>query len=651
MNETGLLLMDRRVLILFIFYCWSVLSAASSIDSLETKLKSTNGKDLVNTLCDLCWEYRFVSGDTALAYGERALSLANEIGYQKGIAQAYNDMGIIYVDRGSFPEALVYFENSMVIRRSINDSSGIASLYNKIGIVYQKQGKLKQSLYNAIEALKIYESLKQELWIGYCLNNIAIINYNMGDLSTSLNYHGRALSYRKKLGDLYGEAGSYSNIANVLLELGDTLSAIANYEQALTITRQIKHEESTAVMLTNLGAVYLSLGEYKKAEIFLKESLSIREDLEDQKAIASTMLKLGMVYTNLKLYQQAKEYLYTGLRIARSIDVIDEEMQAYLEIAKWHAIQNKMDSAFVYLDYYSTTKDSVYSQRLEQQIVDAQTKYDTERKEQELVLLTKENKLKEISLDQRRTELLLLLFIIISLVGAGIFLYYRRKQKQKIALDMALIQHTEQQVKAVLEGQEEERRRIARELHDGVGQSLSGVKLQWESISPTIKSDALREKLSSLSNLIDGAANEVRTISHQMMPKELEQFGLVAAIKGIINISENSSSMKCSFNYLNLDSRLDNVIELGLFRVTQELMSNIQKHSEATEVNIQLLKRAENVVLMVEDNGKGFDYEQIKGIGIGLLNIESRVNNLGGILNVESNIGSGTIVTIRIPLL
>ncbi len=642
--------MFKNILIVSIFFIVITAKAGEAIDNLEYKMAQSKGADRVNLLCDLCWEYRFISGDTALVYGNQALELAKQINYNKGVAQAYNDMGIIHVDRGSFINAMDFFNKSLIIRKKLNDSAGIASLYNKIGIVYQKQGKLKEALENAIQALKIYEVLKQDLWIGYCLNNIAIINYNIGDLSTSLGYHQRALVIRKKRNDQYGEAGSYSNIANVFLDMGDTALAIANYQKALQITRQIKHDESTAVMLTNLGAVYLSLGENHRALTFLTESLEIREQLEDQKAIASSMLKLGTVNMNLKRYREAGVFLYKGLKIAKSIGVIEEEMQAYLEIAKWHAQQHRMDSAFVYLDYYTITKDSVYDQRLNQQIIDTQAKYDSERKEQELTLLQQENKFAEISLKQRQTEILLLVFIIISLVGAGIFLFYRHRQKQKLELDLSIIQHNEQQIKAVLEGQEEERRRIARELHDGVGQSLSGVKLKWESISETIKSDSLRESLQNLSGLIDGAANEIRTISHQMMPKELEQFGLVAAIKGIADNSENLGKIACSFNHHNMNDRLSQPLELGLFRIAQELINNIHKHAEATTVNIQLLRRKKNIVFIVEDNGKGFNYEQKKGIGIGLMNIESRVHGLNGVLNYESKVGEGTLVTIRIPL-
>ena len=643
--------MLKKILFLsVIVFLVTVLNAGQTIDSLAGILPKSTGINRVNILCDLCWEYRFVSGDSALIYGSQALELAEAIDYNKGVAQAYNDMGIIHVDRGSYAIALDFFNHSMEIRKKLNDSLGMASLYNKMGIVYQKQGKLKEALENAIQALNMYEALGQELWIGYSLNNIAIINYNMGDLSTSIDYHQRALVFRKKLHDRYGEAGSYGNIANVFLEMGDTTLAIANYQKALQITREIKNDESTAAMLANLGTVYLYLGEHNKALNFLNESLQIRERLKDQKAIASSLLKLGTVNMNLKHIQLAGDLLYRGLRIARSIGVIEEEMQAYKEIARWHAQQRNMDSAFIYMDYYSNTRDSVYEQRLSQQIIDTQAKYETEKKEQALELLQHENQLVEISLRQRKTEILLLIFIIISLVGAGIFLFYRRQHKQKLALDLAIIRHNEQRIQAVLDGQEEERRRIARELHDGVGQSLSGVKLKWESISGTIKSDTLRENLQSLSDLIDGAATEVRTISHQMLPKELEQFGLVTALESILHIIKGSGGMACTFNYHNMNERLSQVIELGLFRIAQELINNINKHAEATEVNVQLLKRSKHLVFIVEDNGKGFDYELNKSTGIGLMNIESRVQGLKGILHYESKPRSGTLVTIRIPL-
>ncbi|RLD42654.1 MAG: hypothetical protein DRI89_06755, partial [Bacteroidetes bacterium] len=198
------------------------LKANTISDSLEYRLSMVNDTAKIKMLCDLCWEYRVRSADSAILFGNRALQLAEEINYPKGKAQSYNDLGIVYISRGDFPQALDYFNQSMEIRMQLGDTAGMASLFNKIGIVHQKQGNLKLALENQLNALRIYEYLQQDLWIGYCLNNIAIVHQNIGNLDKSLDYHLRALGYRIKMNDVYGEGGSYGNIGNVYFKMGDT---------------------------------------------------------------------------------------------------------------------------------------------------------------------------------------------------------------------------------------------------------------------------------------------------------------------------------------------------------------------------------------------------------------------------------------------
>jgi len=643
--------MKRSGLILILFVIvLTGLKANQVTDSLELLLQSTHDTSRVKLLCDLCWEYRFVSAGKALEYGEQALSLSNDLNYDKGIAQSYNDMGIVYIDQGKYSKAIEFFDNAMQIRAKQGDKPGMASLYNKIGIVYQKQGNLKNALENQIEALKIYEELEQDLWIGYCLNNIAIVHQNLENLDKSLEYHNRALYYRKKMGDEYGEAGSYGNIANVYVKQHDTLLAIEYYEKALTTFRRINNKEGISIMLSNLGNIYLARKQNINALKMLNESLDIREKLGDKKGIASSLIKIGDLYTNLGMFEDASVVLHKGLRIAREIGVHEEEVGAYLVIAKMYALKNQSDSAFFYTQAYINLKDSIYELRLNQQIVEVQTKYETEKIEHENELLESQVKIKESALKQRKTEIWLLIFVIISITGAAIFLLYRRKQKQKEALDAAVIKHNEEQLKAVLDGQENERRRIARELHDGVGQTLAGIKLNWESISETMKTHEKYTKLETLSTMLDGAAGEVRTISHQMMPKELEQFGLVAALDSMLQKSFSNNEIRFKFEHLGLEDRLPSRIELSLFRISQELVSNALKHAEAKQIDLQLLHRNNFCVLMVSDDGKGFEKGSVHSRGIGLMNIESRVQSISGNLNIESKPDEGTTFTIRIPI-
>ncbi|NOX87038.1 MAG: tetratricopeptide repeat protein [Chlorobi bacterium] len=640
---------SKVYLIAVFVFLFTGLKATSVTDSLEQLLTTAQDTVKVKLLSDLCWEYRFISADTALQYGNMALELAREINYPKGIAQAYNDMGIIYIDRSYYSKAIGYFQKAMEIRQKQNDKAGMASLYNKIGIVYQKQGKLKEALQNQISALKIYEELGQDLWIGYCLNNIAIIHLNLGNLEKSLEYNLEALKYREKMNDVYGKAGSYGNIANVYLKMKDTAKAVSYYNNALTTFRQIKNNEAISAMLSNLGNIYLAQGKNRKALELLNESLEIREKMGDKKAISSSLLKIGEAYTNLGLYDKAAAALYKAMNIAKKIKVLEEETSAYLVIAKMYAMKGNLDSAFAYTRRYIVLKDSVYDQRLKQQIVEVQVKYETEKMERDNQLLSQQIQLKEARLKQRKTEVLLLIFLVISITGAAIFFFYRRHQKQKAALNAEIIRHNQEQLKAVITGQENERRHIARELHDSVGQRLAAIKLGWEKVAKHLQNSENYRDLREMVDMLDTASKEVREISHQMMPKELEQFGLPSAIKSMLDAALKNTGISYEFNHFGLEKRLPPTVELNLFRILQELTSNVIRHAEADKIDIQLLNRNKKLVLIFEDNGKGFDPGSSSG-GIGMMNIESRVKAMDAEMDIESHPGEGTTVRIRIPV-
>jgi len=617
------------------------------IDSLKQNLLVSNGTEMVGTMSELCWEYRFVNSDSSLVYGNKALKLARQLNDRKGIAQSLNDLGIVFIDQGNYEHALSDFSEALIIRQSLNDSAGIASLYNKMGIVHQKQGNLKSALRNQMDALEIYEKMGHQRWVSYSLNNIAIINFNIGNLETSLDYHQKALGIRNTLKDEYGIANSLGNIANVLLALQREDEAIKFYSEALEIFRKLDNKEAVSVQLSNLGALYFSRSEYNKALMNLLESLALREELGDKKAIASSMIKIGEVHMEKGDYSKAEYYLGKASTLADEINVSYELIQSYLDLSRLYGIMGEKDSVLKYLNLFASAKDSVYNTRLEEQIIDAQTKYDVERKNKDLQLLKSEAELTDTRLEQRKTEIWLLLFVIISISGTAVFLFYRRKQKQKQALDAAAIFHNEKLVNTVINVQEAERRKIARELHDGIGQTLAGIKIN---LINTAGLSGNEKPSSTVVGMLDDAADELRSISHQMMPKELEQFGLLPAIKGFLDLRLRNTDIFFSFEHLKMEERLEPGVELGVFRVVQELTANIVKHSGAKLMNVQLLRRNKNLILIVTDDGKGFELKKIKDGGIGLMNIESRVEALKGIVNFVSSPENGTEVTIRIPL-
>jgi len=208
-------------------------------------------------------------------------------------------------------------------------------------------------------------------------------------------------------------------------------------------------------------------------------------------------------------------------------------------------------------------------------------------------------------------------------------------------------------VQSIIETQENERRRIALEIHDGIGPQMSSSIHHLETIIDRIKeSDSqTASELQSLVEVSNDVSEELRSVSHSLMPRVLIDFGIVAALQGLIN--RINASNKCRVEFINSFSgeELDQAIELNLYRITQELLNNGVKHSNATNIFVQLVKNEDRLTLMVEDNGRGFEINELKNSdGIGLSNIEMRTKVLGGELNIDSSPNRGTVITIEVLL-
>jgi signal transduction histidine kinase len=213
-----------------------------------------------------------------------------------------------------------------------------------------------------------------------------------------------------------------------------------------------------------------------------------------------------------------------------------------------------------------------------------------------------------------------------------------------------MLQQKELYLKAIVETQEDERKRIAKDLHDGIGQTLSGIKLSLVNIVSHMPEAMEKDKLSELSQVVDAACIDVRSISHQMMPRLLQEEGLIPSIADMLDKSFRLSKIQYNFEHFGMESRVKENIEISVYRICQELINNIIKHSEASQVNVQLFRNGKMLVLLVEDNGKGFMFDKQKSTGIGLMNISSRVETVHGEFNLEPSPHSGTLATIRIPI-
>jgi signal transduction histidine kinase len=320
--------------------------------------------------------------------------------------------------------------------------------------------------------------------------------------------------------------------------------------------------------------------------------------------------------------------------------------------AVYHYLENysmavhDFKNANIYHEKFTTNADSLLSQNVTQRITEFQVKYQTAKKDQAIAEQKAEN-------FRQKTWLNSLIISLLAIFILGYLFYNRYRLRQKHILQEAVIKEQQLGLNAVIEAQEAERKRIAKDLHDGIAQELVALKLGFNNVQNKIKKAIPdeAENLENLSNQLNDSCTEVRNIAHLMMPPTLETLGLVPSLEMLLRNSLQNSNIKSEFEHFSLPIRLDEKTELGLYRIAQELLNNIIKHAQANKVILQLYQASNNLILRLEDNGNSFDFEEARKKGsMGLLNILSRVSTLNGTFSSEKGEQFGTVSTIRVPL-
>lgn len=234
----------------------------------------------------------------------------------------------------------------------------------------------------------------------------------------------------------------------------------------------------------------------------------------------------------------------------------------------------------------------------------------------------------------------------IAMVNAQLYTDLLQREKELEILSGARVQ-----------AQEDERRRIAREIHDGLGQMLTAIKFNLEILEDMITAGKdERERIDDMKNLLDSVMKEAREISYNLMPSVLEDFGLAPALQLLSEQFANRTNVKVQFQAHGVNDRFDTNLEIGLYRIAQESLNNISKHAEATEVNLQIIHHSKGIRLVIEDNGKGITTQPSliratgKG-GMGLPGMRDRASSIGGALTIDSTPNHGTLITVEVPIL
>lgn len=644
-----------RPYILIILVLLSVRSSAQdkrTNDSLLNVLKvSKEDTNKANVLIQLCRNNLDIDNAAVAKYTTDLFALSTKLNFGKGLADSYNFMGIIEDGKANYSKALDLYKTAMIIAVKHGLDKKKASIENNVGLIYWKIGEQQKALGYYYDALKIFERLDEKKYQANVLGNIGLIQASLQDDKKSLEFYRKALSIRLEIDDQYGVASVYNNMSKTYTHMGSRDSSDYYARLAMAIQEKIGDNYGLGISLGNLGLSLSAKLQFDSAIWYLNKSITYREMEGDKLGLIFSYHSIGETYNHWKKYDLATQYAEKALSIAKEIGSKEREATVLETLADIYSNKGEFKKAYDAMLIYSKYRSEIFDTLKNEQAEELAVKYEVEKKDIIIQKDRAEIANKTLALKQRNTQLTLLGILLLATGLTSYLIYYRYRARQNQHLQQEIIKQQDIAARAIIEAEEAERNRIAGDLHDGVGQLCSAIKMNLSSLSSQIK---FTEKETALAYektlaIADDACREVRSISHQMMPNILLKSGLANAVRNFLD-KIDSPRLQVRLDIFGMNERLDSKIETVLYRVIQEAVNNVIKHAKANELYITLDRDSEGISATIEDNGTGFDVnDREKFNGIGLKNISSRVAFLNGKVEFDSAPGRGTVVNVWIP--
>ena len=448
-------------------------------------------------------------------------------------------------------------------------------------------------------------------------------------------------------------SAAFSNMATAFNMMGSTDSASLYINRSIAIARQNDLLYILATALRIKSQVDINGKRFAEAENALLEMFDVRRKTHDEKQFTDDGLQLGEFYYQTQQYNKAiafcRQALVPGSKYSPAgnafISSVNLRKDYYELLARCYKATGQTQLYTQTLEQLVAAKDSFYQDNSATAMAEMEVKYKSGK--QQLQIKELENdKLKQQAEKQALFRNFLIGFILLILMITAYVLYTNRRLKQQ---NEHLSRKNREIEEAHMKGQHVERKRVAGELHDNLNTKLAALRWRLEALDTSAYPEADQKMLRGLVEVLDDIYADVRLISHNMLPVELETLGLAAAVQKLVR--QLNTNPKTYFNLLIGEplQRLHPQAEFELYNVLLELVNNIIKHARAGKVWISLSAHSTSMVLTVSDNGIGFDTAVKDGDGIGLRNIQARVAGLKGQLAVTSTPGNGATFTIKIP--
>jgi two-component system, NarL family, sensor kinase len=645
---------------LLLFFGSSSLMAQNIPDSLLRKLSSATNDSIKGiTLLEIGESIEETNPESSMDYYKQALILGKQIKNNRLILSSYNDVGVCYINLNKMDSAIIFFEQAVPVARQLNDNVRVARVMANIGNVYLHLKDRVKAIEYYLQSARIWESCNDQNYLPALYSNINSLLNDQGEYNKALEFGNKAVALAQNIGDKYSEINGLINLAITYGFLKQHEKEYELLEKALPLAKKNKDLDQIATIYDNLGDYYYQKKMYQPSLTNYLEGHKYVLQMGNKYHLCTSYSMLAQVYYKLNENDKALQNIMLAEKVANEVGARADLKEIYDTRAE---IEQQAGNYKMASEYFAKTiilSDSLFKAETSEKVADVEAKYQNEKKQQAIAQLEKDKQIQLLSIKQKSTLNYFLIGSLIALATVG-FLGYRNLRhrhqlaKQQDELQQQRIRELEKDkqlvaVDSLLQGQEEERSRLAKDLHDGLGGLLSGVKFSLSNMKDNliITPDNMAVFERSL-DMLDTSIKELRRVAHNMMPELLTKFGLDEALKEYCNTINATNLLSVKYQSIGMSSRMEKSSEIIIYRIIQELLNNIMKHAAATEAFVQIVKENNRLNVVVEDNGKGFDTGVLKNNkGAGLTGIQSRVDYLKGQLDIHSERGKGTLVNIE----
>lgn len=593
--------------------------------------------------------------DSSFASMERALVISSAIQDHKGEQSAAKSLGKWYQEQGDFPQALAHANRSLRVAEAAGDRKGICSALVTVGGAQKGMGDPEAAAISCYKALLIARELADPTREAELLNNLGNLYFELGRLDQAEGYYAHQKEHARMHGLAATEAEAVRNLGMVAASRGEFQVALGRVDTALALMEVAGVPiEDRLVAMNHRGRYLLEMGRLAEARVALDSVLHNSLAWHHEVDRSYILSDLGSIDLAEGRFPRSDSLFQRSLIAAgRSLEA---RMGVLRNLATLRERQGRWKEAQHYLSAHIAARDSFINEEATDQLARAEMrqKYKAHEQESEIMDLG-ERMAKERTL-RNMAQGITLLAVVLAMLAWRNWRFQRKFRLQSVIMhgqevSQLLKQQEIRALDAVLRGQELERTRIARDLHDRVGSLLSAVKMQFGALEERMA--RLQEnagvQYERVAGLLDTAVGEVRRISHDMEHGTLASFGLAAALEDLREAVDVPGRLRTDLNMFGLESRLEKRIEIAAYRMVQEAVSNALKHGRPGQLDIQVTRSSARLNILVEDDGVGFDPEEA-GQGMGLSNLRARAAELGGTVDLDSRAGRGTTVVIDLPL-